>query len=108
MSDQRLDRRRRPRRASGSEDSAMEEVFPVLTGVVLGLALHNVRSRGLQTVLLTVMSLAFGFVAAWISGELAISRVYALIDTAQVLSAAVLTAVLVLAWRRRSLYRPRS
>jgi hypothetical protein len=90
-----------------SEDAVMDEVFPVLAGVALGLAFHHIGSR-LRIVLLAVLALAFGVVASWISGELAISWVYILIDTAQVLSAAVLTATLVMAWRRRAAwYRPR-
>ncbi len=87
----------------------MDEVFPVLAGVALGLAFHHIASGGLRIALLLVLSLAFGVVASWISGELAISWVYILIDAAQVLIAAVLTAALVLAWRRRAAwYRPRS
>ena len=57
----------------------MEEVFPVLASV------------------------GFGALAAWVSGELAISPVYVAIDAAQVAIAAILTAMLVTAWRRRQL-----
>ena len=39
--------------------------------------------------------------ASWVSGELAISRIYVLIDAAQVGAAGVMTAVLVRVWRRR-------
>ena len=87
----------------------MDEVFPVLAGVALGLEFHHITSSGLRIALLLVLSLAFGVVASWISGELTISWVYILIDAAQVLIAAVLTAALVVAWRRRAAwYRPRS
>ena len=85
----------------------MEEVFPVLAGVAVGLALHHVTTKALRAILVVVFSLGFGAVAAWISGELALSPVYIAIDAAQVAIAAVLTAMLVVAWRRRAL-RPRS
>jgi hypothetical protein len=81
----------------------MEEVFPVLAGVVVGLALHPMKSRVLRSVIVLVASLGFGALASWISGELAISPVYIAIDAAQVAIAAILTAMLVTAWRRRAL-----
>ena len=81
----------------------MEEVFPVLAGVVVGLALHPMKSRVLRSILVLVAALGFGALAAWVSGELAISPVYIAIDAAQVAIAAILTAMLVTAWRRRHL-----
>ena len=81
----------------------MEEVFPVLAGVVVGLALHPVKSRVLRSVLAPIAALGFGALAAWGSGELAISPIYVAIDAAQVAIAAILTAMLVTAWRRRAL-----
>ena len=81
----------------------MDEVFPVLAGVVVGLALHQLTSKALGAVLVVVFSLGFGAEAAWISGELAISPVYIAIDAAQVAVAAVLTAILAAVWRRRAL-----
>jgi len=81
----------------------MEEVFPVLAGVVVGLALHALKSRTLRSILALIAALGFGALAAWVSGELAISPVYIVIDAAQVAIAAILTAMLVTAWRRRAL-----
>jgi len=81
----------------------MEEVFPVLAGVVVGLALHHVTGPLLRAILAVVFSLGFGAVAAWISGELALSPVYIAIDAAQVAVATVLTAMLIAASRRRAL-----
>jgi len=49
-----------------------------------------------------VLSVALGAVASWISGELAVSGVYILIDAAQVLGASLATWALAAAWRRRS------
>ena len=79
----------------------MEEVFPVLTGIAAGLALHTMKAGVIRSVLLALFGVAFGVMAAWISGELEVSWVYALIDVAQVLGVAVLTDVLVTVWRRR-------
>lgn len=81
----------------------MEEVFPVLAGIVLGLVLHPLRSRILRSLLVLIAGLGFGALASWISGELAVSPVYVAIDAAQVAAAAILTAMAVGAWRRRAL-----
>jgi uncharacterized membrane protein len=79
----------------------MGEVFPVLGGIVIGLATHAVRVRWLRALLIGILGAAVGAVAAWISGELAVSWVYLFIDIAQVLVAAVMTSVLVTVWLRR-------
>jgi len=79
----------------------MDEVFPVLAGIVVGLATHRVHPMWLRGCLVAVLALLFGAIASWVSGELAIGRIYVLIDAAQVGVAAVMTAVLVRAWRRR-------
>jgi hypothetical protein len=79
----------------------MEEVFPVLAGVVVGLVTHRVAPTWLRVVAVVLLGLAFGAIASWVSGELAISWVYVVIDTAQVIGASVMIAVLVRAWRRR-------
>jgi hypothetical protein len=78
----------------------MEEVFPVLAGVVLGLVTFALGPR-LKIVAVGVLSVALGALAAWISGELSVSWIYLLIDTAQVAVAAVMTGVLVAVWLRR-------
>lgn len=85
----------------------MDEVFPVLAGVVVGLAMHHISARWLRLLLLAVLSLCLGTAASWLSGELAISWTYILIDAGQVLVAAGMTAVLAAAWRRRVWHRPR-
>ena len=83
----------------------MAEVFPVLAGIVVGLVAYSIASRRLQALFTAVMSLAFGVTASWVSGELAVSWLYAAIDVWQVLLAAVLTTGLVTIWRRRRLAR---
>ena len=83
------------------KEANVEEVFPVLAGVVVGLATHRLAPTWLRVFVLALLGLAFGAIASWISGELAVSWVYLVIDTAQVIGASVMTAVLVRAWRRR-------
>jgi hypothetical protein len=80
----------------------MEEVFPVLAGVALGLATHHLTSTRLRVLILGVSSLILGATASYLSGELAISWVYIAIDAVQVLVAAGLTAVLAALWGRRA------
>ncbi|PYN72342.1 MAG: hypothetical protein DMD97_23760 [Candidatus Rokuibacteriota bacterium] len=79
----------------------MDEVFPVLAGIGLGLATGAVRANWSKGLLIAVLGLAIGATASWVSGELAISWVYVLIDTAQVVGASVLTGILVTVWVRR-------
>jgi hypothetical protein len=80
----------------------MDEVFPVLAGIVVGLLTGGLAARRLRAVAVAVLSAAFGAVASWISGELAISWAYLAIDIGQVLVTAVLTWALAAAWRRRA------
>ena len=77
----------------------------MLCGIAVGLILKSLPS-GLRVVAVVVLGVAFGSLAAWVSDELAISWVYLLIDTAQVLGAAILTAVLMARWRGRRTLRP--
>src|SRR5262249_12330956 len=79
----------------------MDEVFPVLGGIVIGLATHAVWVRWLRALLIGILGVAVGALASWVSGELAVSWVYLVIDIGQVLMAAVMTGVLVTVWLRR-------
>lgn len=86
----------------------MDEVFPVLAGIVIGLAICAMRPIWLRVTLGAVLGIGFGVVASWVSGELAISWVYVLIDTGQVVAANLMTGGLVSTWlgrRARSLAR---
>jgi hypothetical protein len=78
----------------------MEEVFPVGSGVVLGLVVAYLAPSRLRGWVLGCFSVLIGALAAWVSGELAISRVYLLIDTAQVLVAGAMTWFLAARWGR--------
>ena len=79
----------------------MDEVFPVLAGIVLGLATFTLRRIWLRVAVVAVLGVGLGAAASWISGELAVSPFYVLVDAAQVIVAAFLTGVLVRYWLRR-------
>ncbi len=78
----------------------MEEVFPVGSGVVLGLVVAYLVSGRLRGWVLAAGSVLIGATAAWISGELAVSWCYLLVDIGQVLVAGALTWILAARWRR--------
>ena len=79
----------------------MDEVFPVLAGLALGLATFTLRRMWLRVAVVGIVGVGVGAVASGISGELAVSRLYVLVDAAQVIVAAMLTGVLVRMWLRR-------
>jgi hypothetical protein len=85
----------------------MDEVFPVVAGIVLGLVVSRFSDPVLRAMAIAVVGLALGTTASWISGELAISWVYVFIDTLQVTVASVMTLGLIAAWRRRARWIPR-
>ena len=82
------------------EEVAMEEIFPVGSGVVLGLVIAYLASGRLRGWILAAGSVLIGATASWASGELAVSWLYLFVDIGQVLLAGALTWVLALSWRR--------
>lgn len=84
----------------------MDEVFPVLAGIVVGMATDRGHPAWLRASVIAVLALTLGVVASWLSGELAISSIYVVIDAAQVGAAAGMTAVLIFMWRRRHVRSP--
>ena len=78
----------------------MEEVFPVASGVVLGLVVAYLAAGRLRGWILAVGSVLIGWTASWISGELAVNSLYLVVDTGQVLLAGALTWILAARWRR--------
>jgi hypothetical protein len=78
----------------------MEEIFPVGAGVVLGLVIGRLVPSQFRGWLLAIGSLVIGATASWISGELAVSWLYLLVDVGQVLLAGTLSWILVARWRR--------
>jgi len=83
----------------------MEEVFPVLAGVAVGLVAHLIGSVRVRAALIGVFSVAFGACASWVSGELASSWLYLVVDVAQVVAASVMTLLLARVWARRQARR---
>lgn len=79
----------------------MDEVFPVLAGVAIGLATQGVRPAWLRAPVIGPVGIVLGVTAAWISGELAVSWIYVLVDIGQVVAASVMTGILATVWRRR-------
>ena len=75
-------------------------MFPVLGGVALGLVTHALRGW-LKIIVIGLLSVGLGAIAASISGELITSWAYLFIDTAQASAAATMTAFLVTVWLRR-------
>ena len=76
----------------------MEEVLPVLSGVAIGLLMHRLSPMALRAVLFAILTVAAGVFASWVSGELAVSWLYILVDIAQVLAAGVLTSIAATRW----------
>ena len=84
----------------------MDEVFPVLAGIVVGLVTDRLRPAWVRAAAGAVLGVGLGAMASWISGELAVSWIYLVIDTAQVVGASVMMAGLVAVWRRQRARRP--
>ena len=78
----------------------MDEIFPVGSGIVLGLVIAYLVSGRLRGWVLAAGSVLIGFAASWASGELAVSWLYLFVDIGQVLVAGALTWILALRWRR--------
>jgi len=79
----------------------MQELFPIAAGVLVGLLTFRIAQPRLRAAALVVMSLFFGFAASAISGELALSWGFLLIDIPLVFLAATAT-VLAVSWLRRT------
>jgi hypothetical protein len=78
----------------------MNEIFPVVAGVVLALLIRPLASARSRLIGMVAGSLTIGAVASYVSGELFESWWFLAIDTALVLISAGLTTVLVLGWER--------
>lgn len=84
----------------------MNEVFPVVSGVVIGVLTQRVVAPRLRLGVLLGLALVFGFIASAISGELSLSWAFIWVDTGLVLLAAGVTIVVMAAWRRRTTGMP--
>ena len=76
----------------------MEEVLPVLSGIAIGLLTHRLSPVAPRAAVFAVLTVAAGVFASWVSGELAESWLYILIDVGQVLVAGALTSVAAARW----------
>lgn len=79
----------------------MHEVFPVTAGAVLGVAALRITSLRLRLLVVALASVVVGVIASAVSGELAESPAFILVDTVQVLVVALLVIAVVTLWQRR-------
>lgn len=80
----------------------MHEVFPVVAGLLLGVAVLRISNRTLSSLALIVGSVVLGITATYISGEALISWEFVLIDIPLVFGSAVVAIVATTLWERRS------
>lgn len=80
----------------------MNEVFPVVAGLLLGFAAFRIESIRLRAIVVAVVSVLLGVVATIISGESLISWAFVLIDVPLVLACAVGALIASYAWQRRN------
>jgi hypothetical protein len=80
----------------------VKEVFPVVAGVLSALLVWRYVAARFRAFALGACGLIFGAVAAFISGELFVSWIFLVIDTALVLLSASVTVAFVILWERYS------
>jgi|tagenome__1003787_1003787.scaffolds.fasta_scaffold20819267_4 hypothetical protein len=78
----------------------MDEIFPLLGGLVLGLAASPFRPAQ-RWIIIGMLTPIIALTASWISGEFAQDWRFVLLDAGEVALAAV-AARTVVAWRRHS------
>jgi len=79
----------------------VHEWFPLMAGVAVALVVQQIAAPRLRIIALVVLSALFGATASFISGELAISWGFVVIDVALVFLASAVTRVLLALWRCR-------
>jgi len=83
----------------------MHELLPVGMGVLIGLAVQQVRSVRLRVALLVGLCLLLGTLVSFLMGELEVSVVFIPIDALLVWAGALVAVVLAALWRRRTVAR---
>lgn len=73
----------------------MGEILPISAGVVVGLICWRIASMRLRTAALVILSVLFGTLASFLTGELALTWAFLLIDIPLVFLVAVGTTLLV-------------
>ncbi|MCS7051078.1 MAG: hypothetical protein NZL87_05645 [Thermomicrobium sp.] len=72
----------------------MGELLPISAGVVVGLLCWRIASPRLRTAVLVILSVVFGALASFLTGELALTWGFLLIDIPLVFLVAVGTSLL--------------
>ena len=84
----------------------MQELFPLVSGAIIGLAVQKLRGPRLKAAVLVVLCLIFGALASFLSGELDVSLGFISVDTVLVFIGALVAVGAAALWRRRaSLFR---
>ena len=84
----------------------MQELFPLVSGTIIGLAVQKLRGPRLKAAVLVVLCLIFGALASFLSGELDVSLGFISVDTVLVFIGALVAVGAAALWRRRaSLFR---
>lgn len=76
----------------------MQEIFPVVGGMLIGLVALRISSERLRAAFLIVLSLVVGAMATYFSGEWLISWAFIGVDTLLVILGAALVGVPVFGW----------
>ncbi len=69
----------------------MQEIFPVMAGVLVGVIAMRVASLRLRAIAIALLSVLFGVAASAVSGELALSWEFVLVDIPLVAISALAT-----------------
>lgn len=78
----------------------MHEVFPLLAGGLIGLAVQRIRVPSLRAIVLVFLCACFGVLASYLSGELVVSWGFISVDTVLVWIGALVSVVVATLWRR--------
>lgn len=73
----------------------MHEIFPVVAGALVGIIAMRIASLQIRTIVIAVLSVAFGVAASAVSGELALSWEFVLVDIPLVAISALATIFVV-------------
>ncbi|HAX24104.1 MAG TPA: hypothetical protein PLR44_12355 [Thermomicrobiales bacterium] len=73
----------------------MNEIFPVLAGVLVGIIAMRIASLRVRTAAIILLSVVFGIAASAISGELALTWEFVLVDIPLVAISSLVTVFVV-------------
>jgi cyanate permease len=81
----------------------MNEVFPVVAGLVIGLVVHRLANQRWRAAALVVLCTIAGLAASFISGELFVSWDFLFVDIPLVFLSAVVVTLGLAWWQRRQM-----